>query len=215
MGEVWTVKKLLLLCLTLASVSTAMIGGTLAGFSTQTEQEGVTQITTKSLSIGIKEEKQEIYIEGNAKPGDTIYLPRNIINSEENGYDCYTRVTIYKRWNRDGLDSGKIHLYLGDSELTVENKEEIGSSNWILWHQDEEQVVMYYRKPLATKEASSEVLSALLIDADIDNSYADAQMILEFEVDAVQKIAAKDAMVAEWGVYPTFDANGYLVSISE
>ncbi len=208
-------KKLILLCLAAVLVAAATVGGTLAGFNTEAQQKGVAQITTKSLSIEIQEEKQEVRLEKTAKPGDTVSFSRNIINSEEEGYDLYTRVTIYKRWNRDGLEADKIHLYLGEKELIAENAEAIREAGWILWYQDEEQTVLYYRLPLAPGEASAEVLSALAIDENTDNAYAGAEVLLEFEVDAVQKIAAQDAIVAEWGVYPEFDENGCLVSISE
>lgn len=208
-------KKLILLGLAVVLAGAATVGGTLAGFNTEADRKGVAQITTKSLSIEIQEERQEVRLEEKARPGDTLTFSRNIVNSEEEGYDLYTRVTIYKRWDRDGLEADKIHLYLGEKELISENDEAIREAGWILWYQDGEQVVLYHRMPLAPGEATGEVLSALTIDADVDNAYAGAEVILEFDVDAVQKIAAQDAIVAEWGVYPEFDENGYLVSISE
>lgn len=208
-------KKLVLLCLAVILVSAAVVGGTYAGFQTETGQKGVAQITTKSLSIEINEKKQEVRVKENASPGDTIAFSRNIVNNAEEGYDLYTRVTIYKRWNRDGLESNKIHLYLGEKELITENSEAFGTSDWILWYEDDEQVVLYYRKPLVPGETTTEAMTALKIDADVNNAYAGAEVILEFEADAVQKTAAEEAIVAEWGVYPEIDANGYLVSISE
>ena len=208
-------RKLILLCLAAILGSAVVIGGTLAAFRTETGQRGIAQITTKSLSIEIQEEEQKVRLGEHVQPGDTIILSRNIVNDAEEGYALYTRVTINKSWNRDGLDSGKIHLYMGDTELITENSGDLAESDWLLWYQDAEQVVLYYRKPLEPWETTSEVLTAVKLDTDADNAYAGANMMLDFDVDAVQKIAAGDAIVSEWGVYPQIDENGYLVSVTE
>lgn len=211
-------KKLILMCVAGILAGSAIIGGTLAGFNTEMKQQGVAQITTKSMSIGIREnngESQKAELETAVAPGTEIPVARSIVNDAPEGYDLYTRVTIYKRWNRDGLDGRKIHLYLGDTELTMENSEAVSDTDWILWYADDEQAVMYYRKPLSENQATSEVLSSLKIAGDVNNAYAGAEVILEFDVDAVQKIAAQDAIVSEWGVYPVIDEDGSIVSISE
>ena len=208
-------RKLILLCLAAILGSAVVIGGTLAAFRTETGQRGIAQITTKSLSIEIQEEEQKVRLGEHVQPGDTIILSRNIVNDAEEGYALYTRVTINKGWNREGLDSGKIHLYMGDAELITENSGDLAESDWLLWYQDAEQVVLYYRKPLEPWETTSEVLTAVKLDTDADNAYAGANMMLDFDVDAVQKIAAEDAIVSEWGVYPQIDENGYLVSVAE
>ena len=44
-------KKLVLMCIAGALVMTAVIGGTLAGFNTSTENQGITNITVNTLGI--------------------------------------------------------------------------------------------------------------------------------------------------------------------
>lgn len=213
-------KKVILLCVAALLVGTSVIGGTLAGFSTEAKQSGVSEITTNNFSIEIKEvqgqpagSEEAQLTENGAAPGGSMTFSRYIENTAE--YDLYARVTIYKRWDKDGLDGNYIKLYQGDKELSKDNAAAFDDTNWIIWYQDAEQVVLYYRKPLTKGETTEEALTSLTIDKAINNDYADAQVTLEFEVDAVQKIAAEAAMASEWGVYPTFDEAGNIVSISE
>ena len=207
------------MCLAAMLVGTAVIGGTFAGFNTETEQQATAQITTKSLSINLIDTTMEdmdipladsietIGDDERLMPGDSVAMSRSIVNDAD--YDLYTRATIYKRWDNSELDASKIQLTLGSEE------------DWIIWHQDAEQVILYYRNPLRGMRAdgavdmTSEMISAVTVGADINNDYADASIIIEFEVDAVQQLAADAAIPAEWGVYPTFDEEGRIVSISE
>ncbi len=212
-------KRMIILCLAALLVGTAVIGGTFAGFNTETEQQAMAQITTKSLSIKLLDttiEEDEVPLASEVvtlankdalMPGDTLAVSRSIANDAD--YDLYTRATIYKRWDDDSLDASKIQLILGSEE------------DWIVWYQDDEQIIMYYRQPLSgvgengTTDVTSEMISAVQVGTDIDNAYANADIILEFEIDAVQKLAADAAIPAEWGVYPTFDEEGRIVKVAE
>lgn len=212
-------KRILFLCLAILLVGTAVIGGTFAGFNTETQQQATAQITTKNLSIKLLDttiEEEEVPLaselvtlkeDSGVMPGDTIAISRRIENDAD--YDLYTRVTIYKRWSKENLDASKIQLMLGNAE------------DWMVWYQDDEQTIMYYRRPLSAvaengaTDVTSEIISAVQVSADIGNDYAKEDIILEFEVDAVQKLAAEAAFAAEWGVYPIFDEEGYLVKVAE
>lgn len=212
-------KRMIILCLAALLVGTAVIGGTFAGFNTETEQQATAQITTKSLSISLLDTTIEdmttplaadietIGDEDALMPGDVIPVSRSIQNDAD--YDLYTRATIYKRWDKDALDASKINLVLGKEE------------DWIVWYQDDEQVILYYRSPLkgiaenGATDVTSEMISAVSVSSDIGNDYTNAKIILEFEVDAVQMLAADAAIPAEWGVYPTFDEEGRIVEVAE
>lgn len=210
-------KKLVLMSVAAALALTAIIGGTLAGFNTQSEQ-GKTDITTKALGIDLVGESVEI----NAyMPGAAVEVPYYVVNDVEEGYDLYTRVTIYKYWSDLNLEAGKISLYTKDAdgnavELTTdENGGTVRVNNWFIQYADDEQVVLYYAKPLASGEATENVLDTLIVDASIDNAYAKQKVYLDVEADAVQKIAAESSIPSEWGVYPEFDENGNIVAITE
>ena len=45
--------------------------------------------------------------------------------------------------------------------------------------------------------------------------YSGLQAKVDVEVDAIQKAAAQDAMLAEWGMDVEFDDNGNIVSVVE
>ncbi len=217
-------KKIVLMSVAAVLTMTAIIGGTLAGFNTQSEQ-AKTDITTKSLSIELTGENAEgrQVIEGAYMPGSEVEIPRYVTNNVEEGYDLYTRVTIYKYWKDEPqLDAAKIHLYAKDAEgnlVELMPNEETGESvrinDWFIQYADAEQVILYYAKPMASGDMTANVVDSLMIDASIDNAYADKQVVVEVQADAVQKIAAESAIPSEWGVYPGFDENGNIVSIAE
>lgn len=211
-------KKLILMCVAGVLVMTAIIGGTLAGFNTSTENKGVTNITVKALGIemlGTDNGNIAQASGGKAKPGGDMELVKNIQNNVDGGYTLYTRVTIDKKWSDEALDASKIHLYVGSGDNKVELLAGVTVNDWIVWYSDAEQVVMYYTKPLAQGESSTNLMETLSFDADMDNAYAGKEALITFSADAVQTIAAEDSIPSEWGVYPVFDGNGNITAIEE
>jgi len=203
---------------------TAVIGGTLAGFHTFTENEGVTNITVNSLGIEMLGVSDEADAKADADvqdikvvPGGDTVIQHNIVNNVEGGYDLYTRVTIDKKWKDESLDSEKIHVYAGTDEDNSKTELFAGETvkEWIVWYTDAEQIVMYYTKPLAHGEETTNFIDSISFDADMKNEYADAEMELNFSADAVQVIAAEDSIPSEWGVYPVIDKNGVITAIEE
>lgn len=231
-------KKVILMCIAGALALTAAIGSTLAGFYTEPAEAAVIQISTRSLGIDIQDAEAplsaavyEEKLKDTALPGEKITFSRNVCNNTRNGYELYTRVTICKRWEKSGndeLDASKIHLCMDNEqfslkgvELTEENRETIEKAGWLLWYQDDEQVILYYKYPLKAAgegtggEETTDFISAVSIDGSVDNRYAEAAIELEFRVDAVQAVAAEAAMISEWGVYPEFSGDGTILSIAE
>ena len=215
-------RKLILMCVAGVLVMTAIIGGTLAGFNTSTESKGVTNITVKELGItmvgtGTEANQQADSIGKGATPGGEVALQHSVTNNVEGGYSLYTRVTIDKKWNDESLDPAKIRLYVEDKETNTKKELLAGTTvnYWIVWYADDEQVIMYYTKPLAQGASSSNLIDAVSFDAQMDNSYAGKSAEISFSADAVQQIAAEDSIPSEWGVYPTIDANGVITSIEE
>lgn len=219
-------KKIILMSIAAALVLTAVIGGTLAGFNTESEQ-GKTDITTKSLGINLADSNTPL---GEAKlvadaymPGTEAPMPYCITNNVKEGYELYTRVTIYKYWDgRNDLDASKIHLYVSGadgSKIELTADEETGEvtrvNDWFVQYADEEQVILYYARPLAAGEKTENVLDFFVVDETVGNEYTGQKIALDIQADAVQKIAAEAAIPSEWGVYPGFDADGNIVSIAE
>lgn len=198
-------------------VMATMIGGTLADFNTSTGNKGISNITVKELGIGMKSKAASEQIGQNGSdniavvPGGEVEVSHSIVNDVPEGYELYTRVTIDKKWKSDELDSSKIHLYAGDTELVA------GATvnGWIVWYADEEQVVMYYTKPLKAGEETANLIDTVKFDTDMGNAYVGAKIALDFSADAVQRIAAEDSILSEWGVYPEIEADGTIRAINE
>lgn len=211
-------KKLVLMCVAGVLVMTAIIGGTLAGFNTATENKGVTNITVKALGIdmlGTDDGNLAQANAGKAKPGGDMELVKNIQNNVEGGYTLYTRVTIDKKWSDETLDASKIHLYVGSGDNKTELTAGTVINDWIVWYADAEQVVLYYTKPLEQGQSSANFIETVSFDAEMDNAYAGQDALIDFDADAVQTIAAEDSIPSEWGVYPVFDGNGNITAIEE
>lgn len=214
-------KKLILMCVAAILAGTTIIGGTLAGFNTGTNDTGIVEISTKSLGIDVIQTGEatttlEEIDSTKVVPGGKLPFVRSVVNNVEDGYELYVRVTIYKKWMDETLNHEAARLYMKDEiELTEENAAQIEKLGWILQYQDEEQVILYYKYPLSPNETTANVLEEIGMDASLDNAYADQNLGLEIEVDAVQSIAGTDAMISEWGVYPTMDSSGTIISIAE
>lgn len=200
-------KKLILMCIAGALVMTAVIGGTLAGFNTSTESKGVTEISVNSLTVDFSgtglnggSSSEEISLEAAAVPGGEVEVNRAVTNSGD--YDFYTRVTVNKKWNAD-LPADKIEL--GMSNM----------ADWLVFSQDDEQIILYYTKPVKKGETVAIPIDKICFDSSLNNDYAGKTVEFAARIDAVQAAVAEDSMPSEWGVYPVIDANGVITAIEE
>lgn len=206
-------KKLVLMVVAGVLAVTAIIGGTLAGFSARTENQAITNVGTKALSVGLRagEGNQlaaaaDTFTAAKASPGSKVAVPYNVTNSGE--YDIYVRVTVNKYFSTsDGEKIFDENFNSGLIELGLPNLEEAG---WIVASQDSEELVLYYTKPLAPGATSTDFLETLSFSTEANNQYADLQVGFDVKTDAVQASNAAKAMPSEWGVYPEFikDADG-------
>lgn len=214
-------KKLILMCTAGVLVMTAVIGGTMAGFNTSTDSKGVSNITVKELGITLNGQNTGKELDAYrlddiaAVPGGEVEVPYSITNNVEGGYELYTRVTIYKKWEETDLDQDMIHLYVKEGNEDKELLAGTTVNDWIVWYADGEQVIMYYTKPLGAGATSSELISSVRFDDQMGNAYAGKKVSLAFEADAVQTIAAEDSIPSEWGVYPVIAADGTIGAIEE
>lgn len=221
-------KKIILMSVAAVLAMTAIVGGTLAGFNTQSEQ-GKTDITTKALGIELNSGSftldEDTLVSDACMPGSEVEMPYYVTNNVADGYELYTRVTIYKYWEdmeNAALEASKISLYTKDAagnavELAVDEEtgEAVRVGDWFIQYADDEQIILYYAQPLTAGENTTNVLDFLVIDEKVGNAYTNQKVVLDVEVDAVQTIAAESSIPSEWGVYPSFDENGNIVAIAE
>lgn len=220
-------RKIVLMGIAGILAMTAIIGGTLAGFNTQSGQ-GKTDITTKALGIELTGDKSAAeggkMVADTYVPGSCADMPYFVTNNVEEGYDLYTRVILYKYWeDRDNgdLDPEKIHLYVKNADgsrvelLPEKDGGPAKINDWFIQYADEKQIILYYAKPLAAGEATGNVLDCVAVNEEVGNAYTGQKVVVEIRADAVQKAAAESSIPSEWGVYPGFDGAGNIVSIAE
>lgn len=222
-------KKYLLMGVAGALVLSTMIGGTLAALDTETKVGATADISVKSIGVsldkgnGASTEDGTLDIEPAVVPGGDYECSYSVSNNEENGYDIYVKVTIYKYWESDDatLTSEYDSIYFDGNKtvypLGLEEDEtfRVMDNGWLLQYADEEQLVLYYTKPLAPGESSTDFMKGIHFDTEIGNAYADKTLVLEYEVTAVQRNNGEDAMAAEWGMFPEFDEDGNLTGVYE
>lgn len=163
-------------------------------------------------------------------PGSIIRLGRYVRNTEKNGYDVYVRVVIDKKWaKKDGTD---VHQGEADILYTNSGKSQSSQGNlnkddwqeleegqtvngWMITHADDEQITMYYTKPLKPNENTTDFLSGIEFNRQMGADFADAAYELSYQVTAVQAENSEAAIAAELGVFAEFAPDGTMVAVSE
>ena len=202
-------KRIVLMGVAAALTATALIGGSLAYF--QADGNDVRQqINTKTLGISLKDAKNGNLPSGtvllpNAMPGEDKELENKLVVSNTGDTPLYTRVTISKSWG-----AGDENSFVKDSEK---------DSGAIEFDGNDENMYLYYTKPVDVNSQTDAVLDRIKIAEDLKNEYADKSIKIDVEVDAVQasqsETAREDAILTEWGVLASFDENGNITSIEE
>ena len=223
-------------------VLTSIVGGTWASLNTNTENgvgAGVAEVTTKAIQVAFAGEKTEksVLTDADVTPGAFCKYEQSIKNDTTDGYDIYVKVNVYKYWadetteeqnavlEEDGsyyaydadLNGAYAALCFGDAQEDYDSVEvgDVTENGWLVAYEDEEQITLYYTKPLAAGEQSENFLDGISFSTKMNNAYTGKTLALEFEVNAVQANNSADAIAAEWGVFPTFDADGTIISVSE
>lgn len=157
-------------------------------------------------------------------PGQSESYKLNVVNegTGKNAYGLYTKVTIDSTWDDDVLDEGEIDKDYVSFKLAGKKLKEVLSydeqykvGDWIVAHHDGEETVLYYTKPIEAGESSSNFLDEIHFEAGMSKEFYGGNFKFDVNVEAVQKSNSKDAIAAEWGVFPKIDSNGNITSVSE
>lgn len=198
----------------------AVFGGTMAAYQAETNTEKT--ISTSSVDIRLNIEGTAVDDQGNVLYNSSD-LKDGVVTGRVSATNAgnkavYLRIQITKAWYRGeekifeaggrDVDSRTIEAHLINPEdwLVPEDFED----------QNHENIYIYYKKVLNAGETTSEVMDSfsLLKNADGNtNQYAGLSARMRFDANSIQTVAAKDAMLAEWGVIAAFDADGRIVSI--
>ena len=157
-------------------------------------------VTTSSLDLSLCVSGAGIDDKGNMQTngintiGDTIEQRVSVLNSGEKAQ--YVRVKISKdNWVNINL---------------------INKDDWIVT--DSENVYVYYNKVLNPGERTPELMdSIILFDSKSENTnkYSGKTININWDAEAVQTVAAGDAMLTEWGVEAELGDDGSLKAVSD
>lgn len=143
-------------------------------------------------------------------PGDTVAEQVAVKNTGSR--DAYARVIINRSWQKDGtkvsdLDPQEISILRSSGDWYVD---EASDSN-------HEQIVCYYKAPIAPGATTANVMDSFAVLKDQleknTNAYSGYESHIEFKADGIQTSAAKDAMLAEWGVKVNLDSSGNITAM--
>ena len=213
-------KKLILMGVAAALVTTTIIGGTLAAtpYRDSTGEE-TADITTKSLSLSLDGNEKTItaydshLIAEGMIPGQSISVNRIITNDGD--YAFFARVTLYKNWGatQEVPVSGDAVVYAAEKvklmgDPLLGNQVSIVPGNgWTVFYEDDEQMVLYYMSAVQPGGETTSFLNEIGLSTDSGNEYANQLINMDINVQAVQADAGEDAIAAVWGVFPTISGN--------
>lgn len=227
-------KKYLLMGIAGVCVFSAMIGGTFAALNVGTSEGVTADISVKSIAVAVEGAAGKETVSGDVEltsavlPGGNSECSYNVSNAAADGYDIYVKVEINKQWlddaaelEADGCDN--IYYKKGNENIVYPqglNGSYLSENGWLVQYADEEQLVLYYTRPLkasknANESTSTNFMDGISFDAAMGNEYAKKQLKLAYKVTAVQGNNSSAAMAAEWGMFPVFDENGVMTGIYE
>lgn len=161
-------------------------------------------VTTSSLDLSLCVSGAGIDDKGNMQTNgintidDTIEQRVSVLNSGEKAQ--YVRVKISKdNWVN-------INLINKDDWIVPDNRT------------DSENVYVYYNKVLNPGERTPELMdSIILFDSKSENTnkYSGKTININWDAEAVQTVAAGDAMLTEWGVEAELGDDGSLKAVSD
>lgn len=147
--------------------------------------------------------KEELSVTNPASSGNVTNIPE------------YVRVTITRYWEKPATDTAKAAKQPELDSTYIELGLNLGEeSGWIMDTNatTDERIVLYYTKPLAPGESTTNFLDTLTIDSavstvgtrkpdgSIDYKYNGMNFCLKAKVDAIQNNNAQDAALSAWGV---------------
>lgn len=212
-------KRKLIFLAAAAAVAATAAGGSLAALNTTTENNAgaaTTGISLKDIGISVANATGTVGGDVATNPGGEWDNATSFVtNTMTGGYTVYTKVVIDHRF--DDLDSDMAFAYIGDSYETgtVLDEDAETVNDWIVFYADDEQTVMYYTKPLAPGESTTDFLDGIYFSPEMGNDYAGASYSVDITVTAVQYDNGYGAIASELGVFPTFDEDGNITAVSE
>lgn len=213
-------KRLLITAAAIILSADFIAGGTMAIYRAATH----TDKTISTSSIGVSLNVNEDNIAGDSKDNavNTGIVNQRVVQkvSTKNtgSRPQYVRVKVNKEW----LDKETVITEREGEEL---NKDYIGinyvnTDDWIYVspsvNANDTDGCLYYKKIVYPGESTSDFMDAYTVLLGVDdntNIYRDLSVKVDYAADAIQTVAARAAMLYEWGVIADIDDNGMIQNI--
>lgn len=190
------------------AISLMAVGGSIAYFVADTDD--TSKISAPKLDIAIKENGEvlsdEVIIDEIA-PNGIVEKPLYVDNTQTS--PAYIRVELNKYWVNDQgkktpeIDASLIKLNYDARDWIVQTDEKNG-----------ETVYMYYRYPVESGHKTSNFIDNIQL-GNLSNDFTNKQICLDIDADGIQVMAAKEAILAEWGLEVEIDEAGIMTYIEE
>jgi len=175
------------------------------------EQPAKEQVKEEQPSSGVRKELKEFLESYEAFMDEYCEFMQSYNSSDLTMLTKYTQLLSKytdfaakaQAWEGEDLNAEYIHLFLGETELCADSVNST-VNGWIVQYADDEQIVLYYSEKLNPTQKTTDFVTKAVLDAKMDNQYADKTANITVTVSAVQAEVAEKAMPSEWGVYPTF-----------
>ena len=217
-------RKLLITTAAIIVSACSITGGTMAVYSAATH----TDKTISTSSIGVR-----LNVNGDIK--DTVndnYATNGMEKKITSDYEISQRVSTQNTGTRPQYVRVKVTKEWFDNNETITQKNGrqlnsdyiginyINTEDWIYVDGDNNNEnnagYLYYKKMVYPGENTTDFMDAYTVLKDVDentNVYSNLSAKVDYEADAIQTVAAKAAMVYEWGVVPEFDESGNIVKL--
>ena len=227
-------KKYIAWILGVCAVLVASVGATAASRYSESHARLAENISEKDLGVTAENNDGNQESKVDVMPGQESRLGYYVKNSggdaadSTGSYDIYAKVEIFYSFSKDkeeivnNEDAPVVSFFLQGQDADYELGEYIRDyqnsrliGDWIVAYYDEQEIVMYYTKPISYQDTSSEFISYVKFNENMGNEYAGSEFNLETQVTAVQTDSGASAIAAEWGLYPQINSQGIITAISE
>ena len=213
-------KKLLITAAAIILSADFIAGGTMAIYRAAAHTDKT--ISTSSIGVSLNVNEDNIDRNSNENAINTEMVNQRVIQKvsvkNTGARPQYVRVKVKKEW----LDNKEVVTEREGQKL---NKDYIGinyvnTNDWIYvspsGNDDDPDGYLYYKKIVAPGESTSDFMDAYTVLLGVNgntNIYRDLSARVTYDANAIQTVAAKAAMLYEWGILAEIDDDGMIQDI--
>ena len=212
-------KKLLITAAAIILSAGSITGGTMAVYSAATHTDKTISTSSIGVSLNIADDGGNVADSGKITSQRVV---QKVSAQNTGGKPQYVRVKVDKQW----LDSDS------QTVVTQRNGEElntvyigisyVNTDDWIYAESTDDNGgnagYLYYKDVVYPGDSTSDFMDAYTILYGVNentNAYSDLSVKVDYNADAIQTVAARAAMLYEWGVVADIDEHGRLTAVRQ